>query len=43
MGEEPGLYYGSVLGTAEGAQNAGQMKMGRKEMWTIAQFSSDYS
>lgn len=43
MGGEAGFYYSSGLGTAEGAQKAGQMKMGSKEMWTIAQFNSDYS
>lgn len=42
MGREAGFHYSSVLDTAEGAQKAGQMKMGSGEMWTIAQFSSDY-
>lgn len=42
MGGEAGFHYSSVLGTAEGAQKAGQMKMGSEEMWTIAQFGSDY-
>lgn len=38
------VHYSSVLGTAEGAQKAGQMKMGSEDTWTIiAQFSSDYS
>lgn len=44
MGREAGFHYSSVLGTAEGAQKAGQMKMGSEDTWTvIAQFSSDYS
>lgn len=38
---EAGFHYSSVLGTAEGAQKACQMKMGSKEMWSFAQSSSD--
>jgi len=42
VGWGAGLRYSSVLGTAEGAQRAGQVKMGSEEMWTIARFSSSY-
>lgn len=35
MGREAEFHYRSVLGTAEGAQKAGRMKMGSEEMWTV--------